>query len=105
MERETKELEIAGHKLVVKTYATAREVGNIRQVYLKNTNIDATGDKPTLGNINPANFLDLQQAIVLNILVSLDGSADNLLERCLDLRSDEYDAIVAALDQIVSKKN
>jgi hypothetical protein len=38
------------------------------------------------------------------MVVSFDGTTDNLLDRCLDLRSEVYDDLVAQLDDLIAKK-
>ena len=42
--------------------------------------------------------------MITQMAVSLDGSSDNLVERCLDLPSDIYYEMIQYLDTLVSKK-
>lgn len=104
MERETKAIEVAGHKLVVKTYATAREAHVIQQAYFSGTKLEVVGDAPKISEFNPGVQFDVYQEMIRQIVVELDGSAEKIVDRCLDLQSGEFDEIVAELDQIVSKK-
>lgn len=104
MDRETKELSVAGHSLVVKTYATAREHHTIQQAYFKGTKLEVVGEQPKISEFNPGVQFEVQLEIVRQMVMSLDGSAENIVGRCEELPSDTFDEIAAALDELVSKK-
>lgn len=104
MDRETKELTVAGHTLVAKTYLTAREANTVQQTYFKGTKLEVVGDQPKITEFNPAIQFDVGQELIRQAVVSLDGSPENIVDRCLDMPNEEYDAIVAALDGLAAKK-
>jgi len=104
MDRETKELQIAGHVVVAKTYLTAREAHAVQQTYFKGTKLEVIGDQPKISEFNPAIQFEVGQEVIRQAVVSLDGSTENIVDRCLDLPSAQFDAIVAELDGLVSKK-
>src|SRR5690348_14841577 len=104
MDRDTKQIEIGPHKFQVKTYATAREHQAIQQAYFKGTKFDVVGEKPNISEINPGVMFEVQQEMVRQLVVSFDGTTDNIVERCLDLPQEEFAALIPALDEIISKK-
>jgi hypothetical protein len=104
MERETLELKIGSRTFVVKAYATAREAQAIQQALFKGTKIEVAGQEPRIADFNPAAQFDLQNAMVAQMVVSLDGGTENITERCLDLPSNVYTELVEKLDALVSKK-
>lgn len=104
MERETKDIEIAGHKLTVKTYATAREHHAIQQAYFTGTKLEVVGDAPKISEFNPGVQFDVYQEMIRQMVVSMDGSAENIVDRCVELPASDFDEVVQVLDQLVSKK-
>lgn len=104
MDREQKTIGIGQHKFVIKTYATAREAQAIQSVYFKGLKVEVAGSAPKINDLDPGVHFEAQAEMIRQMVVSMDGSADNLIERCKDLRSEEYDELVAAVDELVSKK-
>ena len=104
MERETKELKIDGHVFVVKTYATAREAQSIQQAYFKGTKVEMVGTDPKISEFNPGVQFDVQEEMIRQMVVSLDGQTANVAEACLELPNEIYTELVSQLDTIVAKK-
>lgn len=104
MERETKELSLSGHAYVVKAYATAREAHAIQQAYFTGTKVDVLGDQPRISEFNPGVQFEVQQELIRQIVVSMDGSPDAIVDRCTELPNDQFEELVLELDQLVSKK-
>ena len=42
--------------------------------------------------------------MISQLVISLDGSSENLVEHCLDLPSETYNELVSQLDDMVAKK-
>jgi hypothetical protein len=83
-ERETKEFTTpGGHKLVLKTYLTAREAMPVI-------------DKQDLTGTQKA------QELASSAIVSMDGSNEGISEKLLDLPLQEYTAILKELTELVS---
>lgn len=104
-DRETIELGIGKHTITVKTYATAREHQAIQQVLLKDAKFDVAGETPKLNDFDPTVMFAMNEETVRQMVVAMDGSAENLVDRCLDLPSADFDELIAALSDLVSKKN
>jgi hypothetical protein len=105
MNRETKTIKIGNNEFVVKTYASAREANAIKQAYFKGTKVEVVDEKPRISEFNPTAQQEVEKEMVSQIVVSLNGSIDNVLEKALDLPAAEYNSLVKTLDEIVSKKN
>jgi hypothetical protein len=105
MPRETKQIEIEGHKFVVKTYATAREVNAIQAAYFKGTKVEVVGDQPKILDFNPAIQSEVNAELIRQMVVSVNGQTENVVDICLDgFPSHICTALVAELDALVSKK-
>jgi len=82
MERPTTELMTPGaHKIVVKTYVTARE------------------SLPALGDENKS-AVDKTNALAAAVIVSIDGISENVKELLLDLPLPDYAFVLAKVKDI-----
>lgn len=107
MERETQELAFGGHSFTVKSYATARENQAIQRVLLKDAKFDlASGaEAPKLNDFDPLVMFDMNEETVRQMVVTMDGKPENIVERYLDLPSAVAEELVSALNELVAKKN
>jgi hypothetical protein len=101
MERETKELTTpGGHKAIIKTYLTAREANEIKEVFNKAISMHLENGQ-IVSDAIPATVLSEQEKKVLALLlVSLDGDANNIYERLLDFKQEDYEFLVAEANNI-----
>lgn len=108
MERETTSFKTpGGHEVVLKTYLTAREANQLKQVLYKSINMsmtDIASGKTEIKDIPATALLEQEREALKTVIVSLDGNQENVVERLLDLRSDEYDAVIAEVNK-VTKSN
>lgn len=102
--RETKTITVDSHTFEVKTYATAREVKAIQSSYFKGAKVEIIGEQPKISEFNPAVQGEVEKAMIAEMVVTFDGTTDNIVERCLDLPNEVYTELVAELDALVSKK-
>jgi hypothetical protein len=104
MDRPTTEITTpAGTKAVIKTYLTAREANQLKDVLyanLKMSMTDLSSGKTEVQDI-PATVLLEQERKALDLLImSLNGSAENSADRLLDLPSSDYDTLVAEVNKV-----
>lgn len=110
MDRETKKIEVrggilqGGHTFQVKTYATAREANTIRQAYFTGTKIEVVGEQPKISEFNPGIQFEVQKEMIGQLVVSMDGKTEGIIDRCLELPTEEFDELASQLDELVSKK-
>lgn len=102
--RETKTIQIEGHTFDVKTYATAREAQAIQQTYFAGTKIEIEGEQPKISEFNPGVQFDVNQELIRQMVVSMDGTGEDIVERCLELPNDVFGELVLQLDALVAKK-
>ena len=98
MSRETKEiLTPNGHKVILKTYLTGGEAELVEDVFLAQS--DLGEDQKVSFNfkaaVRPANH-----KLIEIMVVSLDGEEKDVLKRLLDLKSQDYRAVVDELNGI-----
>lgn len=106
MSRETKKLTTKqGAKYEVKTYLTAKEfhayqsAPQAAMTVTARLSDDGRGVQPEFGDIDMPAMTKASEYKLIEIgIVTLGDSADNILDRVLDLRRDEYDEIVKSLE-------
>lgn len=101
--RETKEVVIEGHNLVVLTYITGREQRSVQVNLLDKLEVSG-GTAKELSGLKGSMMLDQRDEYVNIIVKSIDGKTDNTLEEVLNLPSKESDAIFQYVSNIVEGK-
>jgi hypothetical protein len=103
-DRETREFITPGsRKVVLNAYLTGREANELKAVMfsaLKMNMEDAQSGKVNVSDV-PGSFLVDQERKALGfLLVSIDGQAENVVDKLLDLPSTEYEAVVKEVNAI-----
>lgn len=104
MDRQTKQIDVGGHTFVVKTYATARETQAIQGAYFKGTKIEIVGKEPKFSEFDPTVQYTAEHELLAQMVISIDGNTETIVERCLDLPSEVYEQLVGEVDALASKK-
>ena len=104
MDRENKEFTVGEHKYIVKTYATAREHQAIQTALFAGTKFEITGETPKINEFSPAVLFEMQKETIRQLVVKMDESPDNIVDRALELPSDQFEELVAKLDELIAKK-
>lgn len=102
--RETKIIKIGAHSFTIKTYATAREANTIQQAYFAGTKVELVGENPQIKDFNPGVQFEVEQEIIKQMVINMDESTDDILNRVLDLPADEFNELVVTLDTLIAKK-
>jgi hypothetical protein len=101
IERPTKKLKTpSGKEVEIKEYLTARERNELRNVFLENMKVDATGDQPSVKEISGTAVELAEKKLIELAVASYDGSAEKILDRLLDATPDEYDFVVREANKI-----
>lgn len=104
MERPTTEITTpSGTKAVIKTYLTARESNQLKQVLFANLKMsmtDLSSGKTEVQEIPATVLLDQERKTLELLIVSFNGSAENIIDRIFDLPTSEYDALVAEVNKV-----
>lgn len=106
MERETKSVQTPhGHEVVIKTYLTGREAEQVQQVLyadIKMSMGDLESGKTEIKEIPAAAIMAQQRKALELLLVSLDGSSENVMDRFLDLPSEDCDTVKSEVSTITN---
>lgn len=107
------ELPRSGKTALIKPYTTGRMNIATRAVFLKHLNVNpaqpADGEEPTEQEARdavqfdkiPGDAIDeINRITVEHMVISIDGNTDKVLDQCLDLPADDYDAIVEKCNDI-----
>lgn len=106
MNRETQTITtpVSKQEVVINTYLTGREKRQLQNVFLQ-------GDlafNPDSKNVTGINFslIDKEQDLAWSlVVVSIDGSKEDVVTKILDMRAEDYDFIVANVNAIRKDKN
>jgi hypothetical protein len=104
--RETKIITtpFGNHQVEIKTYLTGREKRALTSVYLQGNLSFNTEDKDIKGFQSGI----LEQAENLawqTVIVSINGKSENIIETILDMRAEDYQMVVKAVNEIVADKD
>ncbi len=106
--RPTQTLQTAsGKEVVLKTYLNARERNVVRNSFLEGVKLNAADltDPEALKNasiqVSAAQITEAsEKALLGQVVVSYDGSAETILDRLLDGTPEDYDFVVAEANKI-----
>lgn len=104
MERETTTFVADGHEYKLKTYITAKEKNLIQQKAFIGAKVEMVNDTPKVSDFNPNIQWEVKIELIRQIVLEMDGTTENIVERCENLPTDEFDTLTAELDAIASKK-
>lgn len=104
MERPTTILSIDDHKFEAKTYATAQEANEIQKAYFKGAKVEVVGQEPKISEFDPSVDFNVKLELIAQIVVSMDGDANNVVARCKDLPAETFDELTSKLDELIAKK-
>ena len=102
--RETKEIKIGEHTVVVNTYLTGREVRDIENALIDKLEMKQTPSGQEISGIKGSVLKEREDNQIKAVVVSMDGSADNLLNRLLDLPAGQYDEVMVYVKTLTEKK-
>ena len=105
-ERETKEVTTpGGHTIVLRTYLTGREANELKAVMygaFKMNMDDAQSGKVGMEKVSGEFMIEQEQKAIGILLVSLDGTTEDTLNRLLDLPQTDYDAVKEEVEKITN---
>jgi hypothetical protein len=108
MERETITITtpIEKHEIVLKSYITGREYRQINTAFMRDVEIEANakGETPTMKGLKGSAVEEYENAQLKHVVISIDGSLENVLERILDMRIEDYEFIAKKVRNIIGEK-
>ncbi|KKM92198.1 hypothetical protein LCGC14_1220860 [marine sediment metagenome] len=96
---ETKEITTTGgHKAVIKSFITARDMRVLKDMYLAVAKFDGKGGE--IFDVDVAKANEIENKTLELIVVSLDEKTEGLIEELLDLPAADYNEIFDAVQGI-----
>jgi hypothetical protein len=93
----------AGTEIVLRAYLTGREASEIKGIMLgslKMSMSDFENRKIDMGGLSGDVLTQQERKTLEYLLVSVNGDAENPIEKLLDLPSPEYDAVLKEVEKI-----
>lgn len=103
--RETKTIitPLDGHKVEILTYVTGREQREINSAVYNSASIDVQDGQPVIQNIQASQIVQaVQDKTVEMLIVGINDSNENILDRLLDMKSRDYDFVIQALNEVTA---
>jgi len=105
MEREIKKITTPSGKVAeLKTYLTAGEKRQLRSIFLRGMQVEIKEGEPTIKEVSGGILDEAENKAIELVVVSFDGSQENVLGRLLELPVEEYDFILAEVNKITREK-
>lgn len=97
--RPTKELvtKIAGAKIVAYTYATGLEAHEIDALYMQGAQVKVVDGKSQIENFSIENTFGVTKKLIETMVVSVNGSKENIVQSVLELPSEDFDEVLEAI--------
>lgn len=96
---------VDNHKVTFYSYITGREQRAINSALYAQANIEVSDDKPVISNINSKDIITaIQDKMIETLITSIDDSQDNILEKVLDMKGQDYDFVIKALNDVIAGK-
>src|SRR4051812_22018197 len=102
MERTTRTITTSGkHVVVMRDYVTGRELRQIQDVFFRGMEIKSATE---VSGFKASAASEAQDVALGILLVSIDGSQEDVANKVLDLPAPEFEEIMAALNEITEPK-
>lgn len=100
-ERETKTITtpVDGKVLVIKTYVTGREMRAIENIFVTGADIDPVTQQAKHA-ITGETADQAQDKLIETVVVSVDGSAENVVNTILDFKKPDYDFVIKEIQAV-----
>lgn len=106
MERETKEIitPISKQSIKIKTYLTGRERRALTNIYIE-SGVEIDSETQNVKGIKPEVIDKAQDLGWKTVIVSIDDTTDNIVDRILDMRSEDFEFVAKAVNEITANKS
>lgn len=102
--RPTKEITtpIGNHKVVIKSFVTGREKRSFIAVFLGDGKLSVNPSNMEAQNVDvkPNLIQQADELVLKTVVVSVDGSSEDVVNRVLDMHGADYDFVKAAVDEV-----
>lgn len=102
--RETKELTIGKHTVVVHTYVTGRELRQIEGAMMDKLEMSQKDGSQEIKGFKGSMLAERQDMQIKAVVVSVDGQSDNVVDAVLDLPATESEQIMDYVKELTEPK-
>ena len=103
-QRETKELKVGSHAVVVHTFVTGRELRNIEGAMMDKLEMSQKGKEQEITGFKGSMLADRQDMQIKAVVVSIDGKSDNIVDAVLDLPATESEEVLDYVKDLTESK-
>lgn len=93
-----------GNVLIVKEYLTALERRQINAIVFENVQMTMEDNKPKMNGLSANIAPLLEDAMIKQIVVSVDGKTDDILMACLNLPEEDFAELQAYIAHMASSE-
>jgi len=104
IETETIETPIGKHKVQLKSWITGRDRRELRSVYLEEAEFGVSEREPQIKGLTGKIVEKAEDKAIEVVVVSVDGSRENVVKRVLDMRDEDYEFVMRRIHQITKEK-
>ena len=104
MNRATKEIKVGENTVEIYTYATGREFNQIQSVYMEDAKVNIVGNVTKIDGFDPNSELKASTKAIELLVVSINGSKENVADQIQDLPYAEFDIVMEAVNELIGKK-
>lgn len=104
MDRPTKTFKTdKGHEIELYTYATGREFQAIQNALIGSMDLGIEGQEPKVESIDFEKQTEANNEAIKTLVVSVDGEEEDVLDKVLDLPSDDYQEVLDKVNDLTGK--
>lgn len=106
MERETKTITTPnGHKVLMYAYVTGREQREINNGVYANAKVEVVNGQPVISDFKTEDVVNaVNDKQIQTLILEIDGQKENLIEKVLDLKAEDYNAIISTITEVMVGK-
>jgi len=93
----TKTIQFGEHNAELKEYITQKDDRDIRKPLYDNVNVNDAGE---MSGLKGSMAFQMEDKCIEVIVVSLDGSGENILQRALELPAKDYQALMKEVNNV-----
>jgi len=103
MEREYRTIKtpLEGQELKLKSWLTGREKRQISNVFLSKAKF--SGGESNF-DVDGSSLAELQDTQMKMVIEDIGGNKEKILEKCLDMKSEDYEFVLSEIEKIVNPK-
>jgi hypothetical protein len=96
------ETPVGKHKVELKLWLTGADKRALRSVYTDEMEISVKGETPEIKNVLGSMINKAEDKAIETVVVSVNGTKENIIKTLLEMRSEDYDFVMDAINELTS---